>query len=275
MKKGLKISLIVILVIIAFIVIDTMQAVIFKHSPLISWKQELEESGSYIDRGIIIDTYYCTKEQDIVTIHIESKFSKFSCPVDNIGTIINDNENNERIIMIGNKLYYDTGKESTVGPRCGVMDGYISSSVEPNKIPKINDQSNFGTGYGYQYIMDTIEVKIDGKFIVFEPRDKFYEIFKIDEDTTIYSTFSNPKYLDTKGNKTPLKEVLENKEITIDDIISDMIMYEAANDGGSAFYKSEDEKIYLAKCNSLPGNGGIKDIFISDDKSEILNYCTK
>lgn len=81
MKKK-KIILIVIILIISFIIIDTFQARIFKQSPLISWKDTQEDTDSWVDRGLIIDTYYCTYEQDIVTVHWEFKTSKFSCPID-------------------------------------------------------------------------------------------------------------------------------------------------------------------------------------------------
>ena len=37
--------------------------------------------------------------------------------------------------MVNNKLYYDTGKESTLDGRCGVMDGKIISTVDGSEIP--------------------------------------------------------------------------------------------------------------------------------------------
>ena len=83
----------------------------------------------------------------------------------------NEPKINKKVIMINNKLYYETSKESYAGPRCGVMDGHINSSVEPTKIPQFNNQSNFGTGYGYQFMFDTVEVFIDGKIVVFEQLD--------------------------------------------------------------------------------------------------------
>ena len=58
-----------------------------------------------------------------------------------------------------------------------------------------------------------------------------------------------------------------------------MNLINAANDGGSLFYESTDDltntKFYLARCNSLPGNGGIKDIFIFDNEDQMYDgYCT-
>ncbi len=75
------------------------------------------------------------------------------------------------MVMVDGKLYYDTGKESSIDGRCAVMDGEISSSVDGSEIPTEDDQSNFGTGYGYQYgADDTIELLINEKWIVFEAR---------------------------------------------------------------------------------------------------------
>lgn len=84
MKKYFRIILIIISVLIGIIVIDTLQARLFKNSPIISIRKELEDDDSYVDRGILLDTYYCTKEKDIVTVSNHFKGNKFTCPVDNI-----------------------------------------------------------------------------------------------------------------------------------------------------------------------------------------------
>lgn len=41
------------------------------------------------------------------------------------------------MVMVDGKLYYDTGKESTVSARCGVMDGEITSTVDGSEIPTV------------------------------------------------------------------------------------------------------------------------------------------
>lgn len=73
------------------------------------------------------------------------------------------------MVRVNGKLYLDTGRESEITARCGVMDGEILSCVEPYQVPQQDNASNFGTGYGYQYGPDenTIEVWIDGKWMVF------------------------------------------------------------------------------------------------------------
>ncbi len=77
------------------------------------------------------------------------------------------------MVMVNDKLYYDTGRESTIEMRCGNMDGEITSSVDGTQIPTQNNESNFGSGFGFQYGSeeDTIEVYMNEKWIVFEYRE--------------------------------------------------------------------------------------------------------
>lgn len=77
------------------------------------------------------------------------------------------------MVKVNGKLYYDTGRESTTGGRCGNMDGEITSTVDGTEIPTEDNQSNFGSGFGYQYgADDTIEVYMNEKWLVFEYREE-------------------------------------------------------------------------------------------------------
>ncbi len=77
------------------------------------------------------------------------------------------------MVRVNGKLYYDTGKENTVGGRCGNMDGKITSTVDGTEIPTENNQSNFGSGFGYQYgTDDTIEIYMNEKWFIFEYREE-------------------------------------------------------------------------------------------------------
>ena len=87
-------------------------------------------------------------------------------------------EENERLwdkrpaVMIKGILYFDTNEVLTDVASCGLMDGEITSSVESWEIPVKDDQSNFGTGYTYQYgTENTVVVYINGKRIVFKAED--------------------------------------------------------------------------------------------------------
>ena len=82
MKNMKKIVLVMLLIIIGIVIIDTIQARIFKNSPIISIREELEDSDSWVDRGIILDTYYCTKERDIVTVTWHFKNTKYTCSIE-------------------------------------------------------------------------------------------------------------------------------------------------------------------------------------------------
>ncbi len=73
------------------------------------------------------------------------------------------------MIMVNGKLYYGTGRENTIEGRCGTMDGEINSTVSSSQVPTKDNQSNFGSGFGYQFGgSETIEVYMDDRWIVFE-----------------------------------------------------------------------------------------------------------
>lgn len=73
------------------------------------------------------------------------------------------------MVMVNGELYLDTGCESDIEGRCGVMDGEISSTVDGSKIPIQDNQSNFGDGYGYQYVDgNSIDIYMNEKWIRFE-----------------------------------------------------------------------------------------------------------
>lgn len=73
-----------------------------------------------------------------------------------------------RMVFFHGTLYRDTGRESTVDGRCGVMDGEITATVGADETPTVDGQSNFGTGYGIQYgSEDTIEVYLDETWQIF------------------------------------------------------------------------------------------------------------
>lgn len=73
------------------------------------------------------------------------------------------------MVMVNGELYMDTGNESTVEARCGMMDGEITSTVAETEQPTKDNESNFGTGYGYQYGSHEglIEIFINDKWCVF------------------------------------------------------------------------------------------------------------
>ena len=111
-------------------------------------------------------------------------------------------------------------------------------------------------------ILFILEVCTTGctKKVSFGAKGEFYEIGKTSEGRIVYSSINKITYLDE-----------HQKERNLD-------VLDAANDGGSVFFESNDKlaktKFYVAYCNSLPGNGGIKDIFITEDKDQTYKLCT-
>lgn len=97
-----------------------------------------------------------------------------SAEADGSGMRFADEPRAEKIpmVMLDGELYCDTGAVSD-HPRCGMMDGQISSSVESWQRPAEDGQSNFGSGYGYQTAPGgTIEINIDGQWRVFRLRSE-------------------------------------------------------------------------------------------------------
>lgn len=68
-------------------------------------------------------------------------------------------------IMVDGSLYEWTGGESH--RESYAATGWIQSYVDPEETPQIDDQSNFGTGYGYSRISkDRIDVYVNGHWRV-------------------------------------------------------------------------------------------------------------
>lgn len=151
--------------------------------------------------------------------------------------------NNEKealipMIMVNGQIYYDTGKESTIEARCGVMDGKIEESVESWEKPIKDNQSNFGIGYEYQYgIEGTIDVVIDGKWVIFEVREgdgstiqyngKWYDKSKLSEDTLDWLELSDEERM--LSSYFP-PEFVENDICDLDNIQEDWgVVLEAQN----------------------------------------------
>ena len=100
------------------------------------------------------------------------------------------------MVMVNGTLYLDTGHESKIEARCGVMDGEITSQVDGNKQPSVDNQSNFGAGYGYQYgaTEGTIELFMNGKWWIFateEARQKIQFPSIEDEISKFYLTIGS------------------------------------------------------------------------------------
>ncbi len=78
MKKGLKITLIVIGVLLCLVIVDTLQAKIFNNAPLLKIRENLDGGNTdYIDKGIFVNFYHCNNDEKNTTW----KWTKYACPV--------------------------------------------------------------------------------------------------------------------------------------------------------------------------------------------------
>lgn len=71
------------------------------------------------------------------------------------------------MVKVDGTTYTDTGYENAM-VTCGTADGEIKTTVDGKSMPENNDESNFGTGYGYQvWENGYINVEIEGRWILF------------------------------------------------------------------------------------------------------------
>jgi len=277
MKKIIKISIIAILIMISFILIDTAQARIFKRSPIISWKEKLDKY-SWVNKGIIIDTYYCVKEKDILTVSWHLKNYKFTCAINNNDTVkvneITDTTKNienfvcaealESFYEDENYIYYwnciknnymivkyENGYEETI------------SNALKNKTITINDLDK----YKINYIKQEKDIPSkDFKISIIEEENcnlKLNEYYK-NNGRTIYTSCLKEIYIERDNIKRmTLKYHLENVNQSFDrsikQLISDATIYSYLKDGGTKIYKKDDYTII--NCNTINGN---KDIYIGN-----------
>lgn len=79
MRDTIKMILVVLLIFICLVIVDTIQARVLKNTPVISWKESLDD-GNFVVRGIMMDTYYCFKDEDIIIVNWRIKGSDYICP---------------------------------------------------------------------------------------------------------------------------------------------------------------------------------------------------
>lgn len=117
-----------------------------------------------------------------------------------------------RMVMIDGNMYKDINQESEIDARCGVMDGKILYSVASGEIPAEDNTSNFGTGFGYQYVdKGRVDILIDDKWMIFMT-DQTLQTAE-DDPTNIEI---NPKNLDINTLSAIMTDKLyENDNIMI------------------------------------------------------------
>lgn len=133
---------------------------------------------SLLDDGIFyaaFDDYEISESDDFIkrpdsaAISRDALYSQKDSLIEDNSVKEEEQGDSIRMVMVNGELYLDTGHESAVTIRCGMLDGQITSTVSGTERPTENDQSNFGSGYGYQYGSreGMIEINMDDKWLVF------------------------------------------------------------------------------------------------------------
>lgn len=72
------------------------------------------------------------------------------------------------MVKVAGIVYVDTGYENAMAT-CGTADGEIKTAVDGTKKPVRDDQSNFGTGYDYQFWeKGYMNVRLNNRWILFK-----------------------------------------------------------------------------------------------------------
>ncbi len=84
-------------------------------------------------------------------------------------------------VMIDGVMYMTTGFTTTyISTQAGegFGDGKITSEVPNSELPAQNDQSNFGTGFGYRYgeREGTVELELDRNWVIFATEEVRQEL---------------------------------------------------------------------------------------------------
>lgn len=290
-KKIIKIILISILVIISLIIVDTIQARLFKHSPLISWKQTLEDHDSWVDKGIIIDTYYCTEEKDIITVSWHFKLSKFTCPIDNEGSIKIDKTTFPEEILRNKALEYDKNKDNILTPKEAskfkkltikkLADRDIVDISEDEPLPEYTNEDFHFNFEGIQYFYNLEELEINllgGEYFnkesseeqILVTTENFNRIYELDNLKKLFMYEVDIESLNT--NELPnLKRLEMNFMYNMNNII-----FDNHNNLSNIWISDIDklETLDISKLSNLKKvnivyNNNLKDLIIGENNSKI------
>ena len=170
MKKGLKITLIVLGVLVSVIIIDTLQAKIFDNSPILKIRDNLDGGNiNYIDKGLFVNYYHCNNNEKVTTW----KKEKYACPVSN---------NTSKRIFIKALPINATTEYNSVSIEA---ETFILSLFEKyeyttetcdgvNNYSLIVDKDTYGIeayGYGMSEYKTELHITVPGKEIVLNEED--------------------------------------------------------------------------------------------------------
>ncbi len=181
----MKKIIIIIISLISLVILDTISALVFKKSPVIKVREKI--GSSYVDKGILLNTYYCVNE-DVVTVSNHFKTTKFTCNEDNIINYIE--------------------KE---------LDKYISSDRTNIELSDILDSEIDKIEY-FKGAHDK-----ENMYIIVYPKNGTYESSFIkkfnkyfSDRFNVYQTYDSPNtpliYIHTKDNNVNFKDIISKYE---------------------------------------------------------------
>lgn len=276
MKKGLKIVLIIIGVIVGIILLDSIQALVFDNNPIIGI-----QTRNMKKVGILVDTHHCGngKHDTVIKgfsyscnyeggkytlVDETQKINDFTC-AEALEGFYEDENYTYYWSCIKNKymiVKYDDGSKEL-----------ISEALNNNHIDiQILDKFNI------DYIkIEQEKFKEDIKFNIIETKNcnfRLNEYYK-NNDRTIYTSCLDEIYVIRPNSDAvvTLKYYLENVYQTLDDsikqLVKDATIDKELKDGGTKIYKKDNYTVIL--CNTVNGN---KDIYIGNEQFKYeQGYC--
>ena len=176
----MKKILMLLFTLVGIILIDTVQAIIFKNSSVISFNEELEDGGSWVDKGILIDTYYCIEDKEIITVSLHFKGSKFICHIDNesvkyddykkISGLKSNNVDVNTLVRFDGILY---GRSYSMIDYVGGNKsiGIIDKLIDYEYVPKLNGETNSNdlvNALVFDKTNNTIVLLYNNEYVLFE-----------------------------------------------------------------------------------------------------------
>lgn len=191
------------------VIVCMVVAVCFLTSPKEKVDKEIMAGENIVpDKEVVVnDTQVGQKKQD----------------TDNHIANVSKNENHQFYVMVDDALYYCSWISVDENIKCGVPDGEIETSVEKDEMPKQNNQSNFGSGYGWQrrrYNEIVVYMPYQGKkqWMRFVKEGTVLGETEFDENTVLESVDNIFSITMVEGNS--------GKEIKTSRLMSDNTMHE-------------------------------------------------
>lgn len=281
LMKKVKIVLITLGIIIGLVLLDTLQAVVFKNNPIFKIREDYNGGNIYyIDNGILVKAYQYTDGKKDVIFRWE-KYTPYENNImqeqavffgkvieSNVQYIIVEPNEDEEIRKSADKISINLEENNDVIYPVGV---YV----------KITYTGEVMESYPAQIKATNIEIKSVDNFklkvnnFVETVNNEPYKILSEEENTSynydVYAYNVNVQ-IEINGNTLNLGTALLENKITMEEIIAKAnndlldgkITGDMYKDGGSMIYKYDNYTII--KCHTLDGN---RDVYIGTPEMTI------